>query len=105
MQKVTVDLRRLALSGAAACAVFATAHHELSNHRDPLLHARTPLAGPILVQAISFAVPPICPNVWIGAPEVAEGVRATSRPCANDAPTPRRGGEPSLELQGALALR
>jgi hypothetical protein len=58
MQRITADLRRLALSGAAACAVLTAAYHETAQHRDPLSGARTRISAPIIVKTISLAVPP-----------------------------------------------
>jgi hypothetical protein len=99
MQRITADLRRLTLSGAAACAVLTAAYHEAGQHRDPLAGARTRISPPIMVKAISLAVPPLWRTLRerISVSGVEEDAKAL--------PTLRRSRELALKSQSALALR
>jgi hypothetical protein len=107
MQRITADLRRLALSGAATCAVLTVAYHETTQHRGPLSDARAGISAPIMVRAMSLAVSPLCrtPSEWISVSGVEVDPISTSQVCANALPTRRRSRELALESQSALALR
>ncbi len=109
MQKITVDLIRLAVSGAVACAVVGTANLGGLHHRDQLANAKIRIPPPIQVKAISVAAPPMCwaTNDRIGAAATDEAQTergAILRSCASLAPASRRHGEPVREPQSLLAL-
>ena len=105
MQKNTVDLLRLAFSGAVACAVVGAADLRALHHGDQLANAKIRVAPPIHVKAISVAAPATC---WatsepIGAPATQEAQmkrRTILQSCASVAPPLRRHSEP----QSLLAL-
>ena len=107
MQRITVDLRRLALSGAAACAVLTAAYHETTQQRAPLSSARTPISAPIIVKTISLAVAPLCRTLsgWITVSGVEEDPISTTQACANAPPTLRRDRKLAFQSQSALAFR
>ncbi len=103
MQKNTVDLLRLAFSGAVACAVVGAADLRALPHGDQLANAKIRVAPPIHVKAISVAAPETC---WatsepIGAPATQEtqtGRTAILQSCASVAPTLRRHSEAQSQL-------
>jgi hypothetical protein len=105
MQKISVDLIRLAVSGAVACAVVGAADLTGLHHRGQFANAEFRIPPPIHVQAISVAVPATC---WatsepIGAPATQEAQlerRTILQSCASVAPTLRGHSEP----QSLLAL-
>ena len=102
MQKISVDLIRLAVSGAVVCTVVVAANLGGLHHRDRLADAEFRIAPPIHVNAISVAAPATCwaTNEPIGAPATQETQperRAILQSCASVAPTLRRHREsPSL---------
>jgi hypothetical protein len=105
MQKITVDLLRLAFSGAVACAVVGAADLGGLHHRGQFVNAEIRIPPPIHVNAISVAAPATC---WatsepIGAPATQEAQmkrRTILQSCASVAPPLRRHSEP----QSLLAL-
>ena len=107
MQKISVDLIRLAVSGALIYAAVGAAEWRSFHHSDPSATERIRIAQPIYMKAILFAVPPPC---WatkepIGAPTTHEAQTergAIVRSCASLAPAPRRHSEPRRLLAFAL---
>ena len=105
MQKISVDLIRLAVSSAVVCVVVVAANLGGLHHRDRLADAEFRIAPPIHVNAISVAAPATC---WatsepIGAPATQEAQmkrRTILQSCASVAPPLRRHSEP----QSLLAL-
>ena len=103
MQKISVDLLRLAFSGAVACAVVGAADLRGLHHRGQFANAEIRAPPPIHVKAISVAAPSTC---WatsepIGAPvtqETQTGRTAILQSCASVAPTLRRHSEPQSQL-------
>ena len=109
MQKITVDLVRLALSGAVVCAVVVAADLGGLHHRGPLANVKIRGPTPIHVKAISVAAPPMCwaRNDRIGAAATEEAQTEASailQICASVAPALRRHSEPAREPQSLLAL-
>jgi hypothetical protein len=109
MQKITVDLLRLAFSGAVACAVVGAADLRGLHHRGQFANAEIRAPPPIHVQAISVVAPPICwtANHPTGAPATQETRTergAILQSCASVALTLRRHSEPEREPQRLLAL-
>jgi len=109
MQKISVDLVRLAVSGAVVCAVVVAVNLESLNHRDRLADAEIRVLPPIHVQAISVAAPATCwaTNEPIGAPapqETQTERRTILQSCASAAPPLRRHSDPAHESQSLLAL-
>ena len=106
MQKINVDLIRLAVSAALICAIVAAAEWRSFHHSD---HSATERIGiaPVHTKAILFAVPPPC---WatkepMGAPTTQEAQTergAILRSCARVAPAPPRHSEPRRLLAFAL---
>ena len=99
MQKITVDLIRLAVSGAVICAVVGATEWRSFHHSDQSATKRFHIAQPIYMKAILVGVPPPCGATKepIGAPTTheAQTVRgAIIRSCASLAPAPRRHSEP-----------
>ena len=105
MQKISVDLIRPAVSGAAVCTVVVAANLAGLHHRDRLADAGIRIPPPIRVQAISIAAPATCwaTNKPIGASAMQETQserRTILQSCASVAPPLRRNSEP----QSLLAL-
>ena len=103
MQKISVDLVRLAVSGAVVCAVVVAVNLESLNHRDRLADAEIRVLPPIHVQAISVAAPATCwaTNKPIGASATQEaqpGRTTMLQSCANVAPPLRRHSESQRRL-------
>ena len=95
MQKITVDLIRLAVSGAVICAVVGAAELGSFHHSDQFATAKIRIAPPIHTKAILV---PALPPCWatkepFGAPTTQEAQSergAIVRSCASVAPAPRR---------------
>jgi hypothetical protein len=109
MQKISVDLVRLAVSGAVVCAVVVAANLGGLHHRDRLADAEIRIPPPIHVQAISVGAPATCwaTNKPIGAfamQETQPERRTILQSCASVAPSLRRHSEPAREPQSRLAL-
>jgi hypothetical protein len=107
MQRITVDLIRLAVTGAVALAVVLAANPGGLNHRGQFVSAAFHIPMPILVNAISIAAPPMCwaANDQIGAPATTEAQAergAIVQSCASVAPALRSHRE--LAPQSLLAL-
>lgn len=102
MQKISVDLIRLAVSGAVIGAIALAANLGSPHHRDRLANAEFRPPAPIHVQAISIAAPAACwaTNAPIGAPARQETQferRTILQSCASAAPPLRlRSDLPSL---------
>jgi len=105
MQKITVDLLRLAFSGAVACAVVGAADLGGLHHRGPIVNAEIRAPPPIHVKAISVAAPATC---WATSEPIGASAMQETQPerrtilqsCASVAPPLRRHSEP----QSLLAL-
>ena len=109
MQKITVDLLRLAFSGAVVCAVVGAVDLEGLHDRGQFASAKSRVPAPIPVKAISIAVPRMCwaTNDRIGAAATEEAQAESSailQICASAAPALRRLGEPALNPQSLLAF-
>ena len=112
MQKISVDLIRLAVSGAVIGAVALAANLASLHNRDRLVMAEFRIPPPIHVQAISVAAPAMClaTNEPIGAPAMQEmhdtqpERRTILLTCASAAPPLRRHSDPGREAPSLLAL-
>lgn len=107
MQRITVDLIRLAVTGAVAFAVVLAANPGRLHHRGQFASAKIRVPMPIFVHAISVAAPPTrsAANDQIGAPATAElqaDRGAIVQSCASGAPALRSHRE--LAPQSLLAL-
>jgi hypothetical protein len=103
MQKTSVDLIRLAVSSAAICAVVGAAEFRSLQHGGLFVVAKTRIAPPIQVRAISVGAPGLC---WtIDEPINASATRgaqsdraAIAQTCSSVAPSLRRLSEPQSRL-------
>ena len=103
MQKISVDLIRLAVSSAVICAGVVAAEMGGLRHSDQLASAKIRLAPPIQVRAISVGAPALC---WtIDEPIAAFAIQgetteraAFAQPCSSVAPALRRLSEPEARL-------
>ena len=107
MQRITVDLIRLAVTGAVALAVVLAANPGGLNHRAQFASAKIRIPMPILVNAISVTAPQLCwvANDQIGAPATSDAQaerRAIVQSCASIPPMLR--GPRELAPQSLLAL-
>ena len=107
MQKISVDLIRLAVSSAAICGIVGTAEFRSLHHGGTFAIAKTRVAPPIPVKAISVGAPALCWTIEepVGASATggAEDDRAAiAQTCSSVSPTLRRLSEPESRL--ALAL-
>jgi hypothetical protein len=107
MQKISTDLIRLAVSSAAICAVVGTAECRSLRHGGSFAIAKTRIAPPIPVKAISVGAPALCwtieEPIGASAPQGAQSDRAAiAKTCSGVSPTLRRLSEPESRL--ALAL-
>ena len=105
MQRVSVDLIRLAVSSAVICAVVGTAEFRGLQHGDQFANAKIRIAPPIQVRAISFGAPALCWTIDepIGASALQEAQiepAAFAQTCSSVAPILRR----LIEPQSRLAL-
>ena len=103
MQKISVDLIRLAVSSAVICAVVGTAERAALRHGDQLVSAKIRVAPPIQAKAISVGAPALCWSIDepIGASATQEAQTeraAIARSCSSVAPTLRRLSEPQSRL-------
>ena len=103
MQKISVDLIRLAVSSAAICAAVGTAEFRSLHHGGSFVIAKTRIAPPIQVKAISVGAPALCwtieEPVGASATQGAQSERAAiAQTCSSVAPTLRRLGEPQSRL-------
>jgi hypothetical protein len=111
MQKISVDLIRLAVSSAAICAVVGAAELGALRHGDQLANVKTRIAPPIHVNAISLGhpnaisvgAPALCWSIdepiGASATQGAQTERAAfAQTCSSVAPTLRRLGEPRSRL-------
>ncbi len=106
MQKISVDLIRLAVSGAVICAAVAAAELRGLHHSEPLANAESRVAPPIQVRAISVGAPALCWTIDepIGASalqDVQTDRAAIAQTCSSVAPTLRRLSEPQSRLASA----
>jgi hypothetical protein len=103
MQKISVDLIRLAVSSAVICVAAGAAEFRSLHHGSSLAIAKTRIAPPIQVRAISVGAPALCWTIEepIGgsAPQDAQTERtAPAQTCSNVAPSLRGLGEPLSRL-------
>ena len=103
MQKISVDLIRLAVSGAVICAAVGTAEFRALKYGGQLANTRIRIAQPIQVKAISVGAPALCWTIDepadASAPREAQTERtAIAQNCSNVAPTMRRLSEPQSRL-------
>ena len=97
MQKISVDLTRLAVSTVVICAAVGTAEFRSLHHGGSFIIAKTRIASPIQVKAISVGAPALCWTIDepIGASTtqdaqaeraaVRKPARASRRACAASA--------------------
>ena len=107
MQKITVDLIRLAVSGALIGAVVGAAQLRGLHHSDQLANAKIPVPSPIHAKAISVGAPAMCwtthEPIDAAAMHEAQTERgAIVQSCASVAPALRRLSEPQRQLAFAL---
>jgi hypothetical protein len=107
MQKISVDLTRLAVSTVVICAAVGTAEFKSLHHGGSFIIAKTRIASPIQVKAISVGAPALCWTIDepIGASTTqdAQAERAAvAQTCSRVAPSLRRLSEPQSRL--ALTL-
>jgi hypothetical protein len=103
MQKISVDLIRLAVSGAVICTGVVAAELRGLHHSDQVAYAKIRVAPPIQVKAISVGAPALC---WamdepLGASPTQEAQTAPAaiaQTCSSVAPTLRRLSEPQSRL-------
>ena len=103
MQKISVDLIRLAVSGAVICAVVGAAEFRGLHHGGSFAIAKTRIAPPIQVRAISVGAPALCwtidEPIGASATQGAQGERAAiAQSCSSVAPSLRRLSEPQSRL-------
>ncbi len=103
MQKISVDLIRLAVSSAVICAGVAAAELRGLHHGDQVAYAKIRVAPPIQVKAISVGAPALCWTIDepIGASATQETQTeraAFAQSCSSVAPTLRRLSEPQSRL-------
>lgn len=107
MQKISVDLVRLAVSGAIICAGALAAELGGLYRSDQFADAKSRFAPPIQVQAISVGAPALCwtieEPIHVSATQEAQPEHgAFAQSCSSVAPILRRLSEPQSRL--ALAL-
>jgi len=107
MQKISVDLVRLAVSGAVICAGALAMELGGLYRNDQLADAKSRVAPPIQVQAISVGAPALCwtieEPIHVTATQEAQPEHgAFAQSCSSVAPILRRLSEPQSRL--ALAL-
>ena len=103
MQKITVDLIRLAVSGAVICTGVVAAELRGLHHSDQVAYAKIRVAPPIQVKAISVDAPALCWTIGepIGAAATQEAQTepaAFAETCSSVAPSLRRLSEPQSRL-------
>jgi hypothetical protein len=103
MQKISVDLIRLAVSSAAICVGVSAGEFRSVHHGGSFAIAQTRITPPIQVKAISVGAPALCwtieAPVGVSATQPAQGERAAvAQTCSSVAPTLRRLVEPESRL-------
>jgi hypothetical protein len=108
MQKISADLIRLAVSSAVICAVAGAAEFRSLHHGGSFAIAKTRIAPPILVKAISVGAPALCWTIEdpVGASATRAVVTQTlqgdgsaiAQTCSSVSPTLRRLSEPDSQL-------
>jgi hypothetical protein len=103
MQKISVDLVRLAVSSATICAVVGTAEFRSLHHGGSFAIAKIRIAPPIQVRAISVGAPALCwtidEPIGASATRGPQGERAaTAQTCSSVAPPLRHPSEPESRL-------
>ena len=103
MQKISVDLIRLAVSSAAICVVVGAAEFRSLQPSDSFVVAKTHIAPPIQVKAISIGAPALCwtmeEPIGATATQRAQGnPAAIAQTCSSVPPTLRRLSEPESQL-------
>jgi hypothetical protein len=107
MRKISVDLIRLAVSGAVIGAVALAANLGALGDRDQLANAKMRIPPPIHAKAISVGAPAMCwtthEPIDAAAMQEAQTERgAIVQSCASVAPALRRLSEPQRQLAFAL---
>ena len=103
MQRISVDLIRLAVSSAVICVVAGAAEFRSLHHGGSLVVAKTSIAPPIQVKAISIGAPALCwtmeEPIGATATQRAQGnPAAIAQTCSRVSPTLRRLSEPESQL-------
>ena len=99
MQKITVDLIRLAVFGAVIYAVVGAVEWRSFHHSDPSEAERIHIAPPVYMRGTPVPTPPPCwatnePMDALTAQEVQTERGAIVHSCASLEPAPRRQDEP-----------
>jgi len=103
MQKISVDLIRLAVSSVAICLVVGAGEFRSLHHGGSSVVAKTRIAQPIQVRAISVGAPTLCwtidepISVSVGRADQSERA-AIAQTCSTVSPTLRRLNEPESQL-------
>ena len=102
MQKISRDLIRLAVSSAAICVVVGAAEFRSLQRSGPFAMAKTQMAPPIQVRAISVGAPALCwtieEPIGVSAKQAEQSDAATAQTCSSVPPTLRRLSEPESQL-------
>jgi hypothetical protein len=103
VQKISVDLIRLAVSGAVICAGVGTAEFRSLQHGGQFVDVKVRVAPPIQVKAISVGAPELCWTIDepIGASPTQEAQTepaAIAQTCSGVTPTLRHLSEPQSRL-------
>jgi len=106
MQKISVDLIRLAVSAAAIGVVADVAVQRGFHHGDHVGYVKVYVAPPMQVRAISVGAPALCWTIEgpidASTPQEARTERpAIAQTCSSVAPTLRRLSEPQRRLASA----
>ncbi len=106
MRKISVDLIRLAVSSAVICAAAGTAEFRALQHGGQFVNAKSRVAPPIQVKAISAGAPALCwamdEPIGVSATRKAQTEPAAiAQSCSSVAPTLRRLSEPQSRLASA----
>jgi len=103
VQKISVDLIRLAVSSAVICGVVGTAELGAVHHGAQFANTKIRIAPPIQVKAIPVGAPPLCRTIGetIGSSAAQESQTeraAIAQSCSSVAPTLRLRSEPQSRL-------
>ena len=102
MQKISRDLVRLAVSSAAICVVVGAAEFRSLQPSDSFVVAKTHIAPPIQVKAISVGAPALCwtieEPIGVSAKQAELSDAAVAQTCSSVPPTLRRLSEPESQL-------
>jgi len=106
MQKISSDLIRLVASTAAICVVVGAAESQSLRHGGSFVLAKTRIAPPILVKAVSVGAPALCwtieEPVGVSTSQAQQSESAAiAQTCSSVAPSLRRLEESESRLASA----